>query len=397
LKKRSKKLLTLWALARTVAKPNAVVVRPLDVAKSRVESKSFLLLFFKKEALSSLLCTRLTMKHHLKIWREGRAGRIRLQRPEALNALDLGMVRGIFTALAEFGADPTVHLVLVDAPERGFCAGGDVRAARSAVLAGHVAGVEAFFEAEYAMNRAIAELGKPYVALVDGVCMGGGVGVSVHGSHRIATERAVFAMPETAIALFPDVGMSFVLPRMPGSLGMYCGLTGARMAGADAVHAGFATHFVPSARLPALAEAVVRDGVAAIAGFCAAPLPGFTLADARGVIDAAFGADSVAEILRRLEAEGGVFAQATLAQLRAHSPSAVHWSYRIIREGAGRNLAQALAAELALVRHVAVHPEFLEGVRAMLVDKDRAPKWRPGRLEEVDPAVIAALFAATPP
>jgi enoyl-CoA hydratase len=305
------------------------------------------------------------------------------------------MVTAIHAALEDFAGDPAVHLVLVDAPERGFCAGGDARSAREAALAGDVSGVEAFFKAEYALNQAIAELRKPYVALVNGVCMGGGIGISVHGSHRIATEKAVFAMPETAIALFPDVGTSYLLPRLPGALGMYIGLTGARMAGADAVHAGFATHFVPSERLGELAEAVLRDGVAVIAGF-AAPLPTFTFEGARGVIDHAFSAGNVAEILRRLERDGGEFAQGALAQLQAHSPSAVHWSFEIIRRGARQTLAQSLATEYALVRQVAVHNEFLEGVRAVLVDKDRAPKWQPDRLEAVELGKIEAMFAGMP-
>ncbi len=335
------------------------------------------------------------MDQAVQVWREGRAGRIRLNRPKALNSLNLRMVTAIHAALDDFAGDPAVHLVLVDAPERGFCAGGDVRSAREAALAGDVSGVEAFFRAEYALNRAIAELRKPYVALVDGVCMGGGIGISVHGSHRIATEKAVFAMPETAIALFPDVGTSYLLPRLPGALGMYCGLTGARMAGADAVHAGFATHFVPSEFLGELAEAVMRDGVAVIAGF-AAPLPAFTLEGARGVIDHAFSAGSVADILHPLERDSGEFATETLAQLRAHSPSAVHWSFEIIRRGARQTLAQSLAAEYALVRQVAMHPEFLEGVRAVLVDKDRAPKWQPDRLEAVNLAKIEAMFAGMP-
>jgi len=325
-------------------------------------------------------------------WREGRAGRIRLNRPKALNALDAEMVALMRAALAQFEADPAVHLVLVDAPERGFCAGGDIRTLRAGAMAGDVDAVAAFFAEEYRLNLAIANFSKPYVTLIDGVCMGGGIGISVHGSHRIASEKAMFAMPETAIALFPDVGTSHVLPRLPGALGMYLGLTGARMTGADAVHAGFATHFVPGAQFGALAEALAQDGVTAVAEF-AATLPAFSLADARGTIDHAFSASSVKEILARLEENRGAFAAETLALLRQHSPSAIHWSFEIIRRGASCNLAEALAAELALVRQVAMGAEFLEGVRAMVVDKDRSPKWQPARLEDVSPAAINALFA----
>jgi enoyl-CoA hydratase/carnithine racemase len=325
-------------------------------------------------------------------WKEGRAGRIRLNRPKALHALNLEMVRGVMSALAAFAPDPAVHFVLIDAPERGFCAGGDVRTLREAGMAGLSGPIEAFFAAEYEMNQALADFAKPVVSLIDGICMGGGIGLSVHGSHRVASERAVFAMPETAIALFPDVGTSFLLPRLPGALGMYLGLTGARLAGAEAVHAGLATHFVESARFAALEAALLRDGVAVLAGF-AAPLPLFALGAHRALIDQAFSAPDVQEILRRLEADGGDFAKAMVAALRAHSPLSIAWSFQIIRQGAARDLPACLAAELALVRRVALHPEFHEGVRAVLVDKDRQPKWQVGRLEEVDHRAVAAMFA----
>jgi len=332
------------------------------------------------------------MDQPVQFWRAGRAGRIRLNRPKALNALDLDMVRLIHGAISEFGHDPTIHAILIDAPERGFCAGGDVRALRAGALAGDPSFAKAFFTAEYAMNQAIKGLRKPYIALIDGVCMGGGIGISVHGSHRIATEKAMFAMPETAIALFPDVGTSYALPRLPGYLGMYIGLTGARMLGADAVHAGFATHFCASAKIPELAAAIEQNGAAVIAAF-AEPLPSFSIAAQRATTDACFSAPSVPEIFARLEDNGTEFALATLATLRAHSPSALFWSHRIIAEGAHRTLPQALEAELALVMQVAMHPEFIEGVRAVLVDKDKSPKWQPARVEDVQISAINALFA----
>jgi enoyl-CoA hydratase len=324
-------------------------------------------------------------------WREGRAGRIRLNRPKALNALDLEMVTRIKAAVEEFGADPSVHFLLIDAPERGFCAGGDVRGIRHAGMAGDTKTVDDFFITEYAMNQALADCVKPVVSLIDGVCMGGGIGLSAHGSHRIATEKAMFAMPETAIALFPDVGMSFFLPRMPGALGMYLGLTGARLAGADAVHGGFATHFVRHEQLAALEAALLEDGVAVIPAF-AASLPEFTLAAHRDAIDRAFGAASVLEILAVLAADSSAFAQSALAHLCEHSPLSVYWSFEIIRQGAQRDLAQALAAEFALVRQITRHPEFFEGVRAVLVDKDRAPKWSHSSLEDVDTVAVQQLF-----
>jgi len=332
------------------------------------------------------------MEPTVNIWREKRAGRIRLNRPKALNALDLEMVTRIKAAVEDFGADPLVHLLLIDAPERGFCAGGDVRGIRAAAMAGDTDLAEAFFRTEYAMNQALADCRKPVVSLIDGVCMGGGIGLSAHGSHRIATENALFAMPETAIALFPDVGMSFFLPRLPGALGMYLGLTGARLAGADAVHGGFATHFVPRDKLPELQAALPEDGVAIIPAFTAA-LPPFSLAPHRGAIDHAFGAATITELLTRLAADPGEFAQSALGLLRAHSPQAIYWSFEIIRQGADRDLAQALAAELALICRITCLPEFFEGVRAVLVDKDRKPKWSPASLQDVDPGSIARLFS----
>jgi enoyl-CoA hydratase len=307
--------------------------------------------------------------------RSGRMGMLTLNRPRALNALDTPMVAQIREVLEAWRDEPAVHaVVLRSATERAFCAGGDVRAVRAASLADDRDTVGAFFAGEYALNLAIATYPKPVVSLIDGLCLGGGVGLSVHGAVRVATEHAAVAMPETAIALFPDVGTSYVLPRMPGALGTYLALTGARMEGADAVHAGFATHFVPRADLPALRTSLEQDGVAVVATF-AVPLPAFSLAAQRPVIDYCFAADSVVEIMARLETDGGDFARASLATLREKSPSSLAWSLDLLRAGARRTLAQALQAELEMTRWVTRHPDFIEGVRAMVVDKDRTPKW----------------------
>ncbi len=324
--------------------------------------------------------------------RDGRIGRILLNRPQALNALDVGMIRALTTALAAWRDDPAVHAVVVEgAGGRAFCAGGDVRAIRAHALAGERAPIEAFFSEEYALNRMIDEYPTPYVALIDGICMGGGIGISVHGQMRVATEAAMFAMPETAIAMFPDVGGSFMLPRLPGALGIFLGLTGTRLLGADAVHAGIATHFVPKSEFPLLAAALPHDGVASIAVH-AERLPPFALAPHRAAIDRCFGADSVDDILARLEAEGTDWAREMLATLRGMSPSSVLWSFEVMRRGARLTLTHCLAMELKLTRHVTAHPDFAEGVRAMVVDKDRQPKWQPTRIEDVLPGAIAAMF-----
>jgi enoyl-CoA hydratase len=324
--------------------------------------------------------------------RDGRIGRILLNRPKALNAIDLPMIRASTRALAEWHDDPHVHAVVIEgAGDRAFCAGGDIRALRQYELDGEHHRAEAFFREEYELNLAIATYPKPYVALIDGICMGGGIGVSVHAPYRVATEHAAFAMPETAIGFFPDIGATFFLPRLPGQIGTYLGLTGARMQGADAVHAGLATHFTPRADLAVLSHALASDGPGAL-GSHVAPLPAFSLAPHRADIDHCFGADTVPTIVQRLEAVGDAWAAQTLKTLRTVSPSALCWTLAALRRGADLTLPQCQAAELALTRTTMRHPDFAEGVRAMVVDKDRKPRWQPARVEDVDPAAIAALF-----
>lgn len=324
--------------------------------------------------------------------RQGRIGRITLNRPKALNALDLGMIACISAALLAWRDDPAVHAVVIEAAGgRAFCAGGDIRLIRGMALAGDHVGIETFFAAEYALNLAIARYPKPYVSLVGGVCMGGGIGVSVHGAARVASEAAVFAMPETGIALFPDVGASYVLPRLRRGYGMYMGLTGARLNGADAVWVGMATHFVSDARLATLGDEIAEDGMAVLAGATTVPPQG-RMPEVAGQVRC-FEAGSVPEIVAALQRDGSEWAHQTLAALHAASPSSVLWSHELIRRGAGRTLEECLQAELALTRHAARHPDFLEGVRAMVVDKDRTPHWSPATLADVDSADIAALFA----
>jgi enoyl-CoA hydratase/carnithine racemase len=331
------------------------------------------------------------MTNGVRALEDGRVGRLVLSRPAALNALDQAMIRALTAALNIWRHRPEIHAVVIEGEGRAFCAGGDIRAIRDAAAAGDAATIEAFFGEEYGLNRLIADYEKPYVALIDGICMGGGIGVSVHGRYRVATEAAMFAMPETGIALFPDVGASFFLPRLPGALGMFLGLTGTRLTGADAVHAGLATHFVSRAKLPALSAALAADGVAALAEF-AEPLPPFTLAGELAAINRCFSAASVPEILARL-AQEGAWGEKTLATLRAMSPSSVLWSFGIVHRGAMRDLPACLAAELRLTRHVTQHPDFVEGVRAMVIDKDRAPKWSPAAIEDVDLPAIEAMLA----
>ena len=322
----------------------------------------------------------------------GRVGRLLLNRPQALNALDPAMLRTLRAALAVWREAPALHAVVIDSTsDRAFCAGGDIRLIRGHASAGEAEAIERFFAEEYGLDADIAQFPKPYVALVDGICMGGGVGVAVHGAIRVATEHAAFAMPETGIGMFPDIGATYFLPRLPGSLGIFLGLTGHVLRGADAVHAGLATHFVPRARLPTLRTALAAEGVAAVAPLMAL-LPDFSLAPHRPAIDRCFSADSLPEILDRLAAEASDWARATIATLRGRSPSSLCWSLAAMRRGAELELPAALAAELRLACRATRHPDFAEGVRAMVVDKDRAPRWTPPTVEQVDPVATAEML-----
>lgn len=308
---------------------------------------------------------------------EGAAGTLLLNRPRALNALDLPMIAHLDAAIGRLRDDPAVRLVLLEgAGGKAFSAGGDVRRVRELALAGDAAGVRAFFAGEYAINAAIAAFEKPWISLIDGVCMGGGIGLSVHGSHRVVTEHALIAMPETAIALFPDVGTSYVLPRLPGALGRWLALTGARLRGAEAVEAGLATHFVPRDRLPALRAALLEGDAAAVDRFAEAVPPG-AIAAQRPAIDRCFGPATLPAIQAALAAEGTEWARDQAAILGRMSPTSLAVTLELLRRGTGLDLAGCLAMELALTAPVTSHPDFAEGVRAVLVDKDNAPRWAP--------------------
>lgn len=301
------------------------------------------------------------------------------------------MIADVARGLAQWAGDPAIHAVVIEGVGgKAFCAGGDIRAIRGLSLAGQYDEVETFFAAEYALNQAIADYSKPFVALVDGICMGGGIGISVHGSARVVTDAAMFAMPETAIALFPDIGASYILPRLRGHVGMYMALTGARLHGADAAYVGLATHFTDRATITGLPGALATHGVAVLAA-ASRPFDAPIAAD-MAAIDRCFSAGSVLEILDRLEQEGTEWAARTATALRRMSPSAVLWTFRIVQAGAARTLSECLAAELALTRQATRHPDFTEGVRAMVIDKDRQPKWLAPSIEAVDPRAIAAMF-----
>jgi enoyl-CoA hydratase len=329
--------------------------------------------------------------------KRGRAGIVTLNRPKALNALNSNMVALIHPQLVAWAADPSVELVIVrGAGEKAFCAGGDIRQLHDWGRAGDPAMV-AFYAEEYRLNTYIKHYPKPYVALVDGIVMGGGVGVSVHGSHRVAGEKLMFAMPETGIGFFPDVGGTYFLPRMPGKVGTWLALTASRLGQADALWSGFATHAVASTDLDAVADALAEKGDpdATLAGF-AKPVGDAPAQALLPVIDRCFSADTVEEILARLDAEDGEWAAKQAASIRQKSPTSLKIALRQMQVGAGASFEDCMRTEFRIVNRIPAGVDFYEGVRAVIIDKDNAPKWRPDRLEDVTPAAVDAYFAPLP-
>ena len=328
---------------------------------------------------------------------DGWLGRITLNRPQAINALSLGMVRTMRAALRRWRPDPRVRTVLIDgAGTRGLCAGGDIRAAWHG-LRTDAARADRFWEEEYGLVAAIAAYPKPVVAFMDGVVMGGGVGISAHARHRLVTERSRVAMPETIIGFTPDVGGSYLLSRSPGAVGLRLALTGRTIDGRDAVFCGLADRMVPSGRLAELAallsHAAPEPAIEAVA--VATPKP--ALAAQRSWIDLAYAGDGVEAILAALQARPEADAAADRMDLCARSPMALKVTLRSIRTAAGLpDLAACLAQELRLARALTRRPDFAEGVRAQLIDKDREPRWSPARLAEVTPAMVDACFAGGP-
>ena len=321
--------------------------------------------------------------------RRGRALWLTLNRPAALNALNLDMARTIHRSLFDGAGDPEVERIVIEgAGDRAFCAGGDV-----ALLARRgredKALFEGFFHDEYRMNQAIARLVTPYVAILDGVTMGGGVGLSIHGPFRVATERTLFAMPETGIGLIPDVGGTHALSRLPGEIGTWLALTGARLKAADCLYAGIATHFVPSDRLPVLRD-LLADSDEEV-GTILATLhgdPGPSVLEAlRDGIDVHFGHDRVEDILSSLD-QGDAWAQAQAAIIRKMSPTSCKLSLLGLRMARGAEIEDALITEYRMVCQIRHGHDFFEGVRAVLIDKDKNPLWSPARFEDVNDDAI---------
>lgn len=327
----------------------------------------------------------------------GRLGVITLNRPRRLNALSHAMVREIAARLEEWNADDAIEqYLLLGAGERGLCAGGDITEIRDDVLATGGAGAGRFFADEYRLDAATAELPKPCVALMDGVTFGGGVGLSAHGrGGRVVTERSSIAMPEAAIGFVPDVGGTYLLSRMPGGLGLHAGLTGARLGAGDAIATGFADVFVPADALPELVRRLEAEAADAVLDDLRRPAPEPALAAERTWIDEAYAGDDPLEILERLDALAAAHpgAAAAAEAIRAASPTSIFATLELLRRNReAPTLRAALELEYRVGMRLAVAEDFAEGVRAMVVDKDRSPRWRPGSLEAVRREDVEALF-----
>ncbi len=330
---------------------------------------------------------------------EAPVGRIRLNRPKALHALNLAMCEGVLEALEAWRGDASVEAIVVDHAEgRGFCAGGDIRML-AASGAGDGVAARAFFHAEYRMNHRLFVYAKPIVVFMDGITMGGGVGLALPCAYRVATENTKFAMPETGIGLFPDVGGGWYLSRLPGRIGQYLALTGHRLDGAECVALGLATHYLPGETLD-IAKARIAETPQDIAGVLDAlstDAPEAAILARKADIDRLFASDVLEEIYAALDADGGEWAAKTLATLNTKSPQTMKVSLRLLREGAAMaSFADEMKQEYAVGAHVVQRHDFIEGVRAVIVDKDNAPRWDPATPEAVSDHVIDQIFAPLP-
>jgi enoyl-CoA hydratase len=330
--------------------------------------------------------------------RRGAAGVVTLNRPQALNAVTHDMVRALRGALEDWAVDPAItRVVILAAGGRAFSAGGDIRALTDLGKAGKYDEAVQFWRDEYPLNAYIKSYRKPYVALIDGIVMGGGVGISIHGSHRVAGDKFQLAMPEVGIGFFPDVGATWFLPRLPGELGTYCALTGERSNAADATTAGIATQRVPSERFPALLEGLYASvSVDAVLAAFAEPAGEGPILARRAAIDRLFAGDRVEHILQQLDAETGEhadWARATAANIRSKSPLSLKLALAQIRRGREWDFATCMRAEFRIVSRVIRGHDFYEGVRAVIIDKDNQPRWRPATLAEVDAAEVERHFS----
>ncbi len=331
--------------------------------------------------------------------RRGSAGLLTLNRPKALNALTLTMVREMRRALDAWASDPAVtRVVVVGAGGRAFCAGGDIRVLHDLGKAGRHDEALQFWREEYELNILIKRYPKPYVSLVDGIVMGGGVGVSINGSHVVAGEKIVFAMPEVGIGFFPDVGGTYFLPRIPGEIGAYFALTGERMKQGDALSTGLATHAMASDRFGEVLDALCgRETVdLVLEGFADVATQPASVTARRAAIDACFRYDTVEAIMEALaaaEAAGDEWCGQTLRTMMTKSPTSMKIALAQVRAGRAMEFEAAMTTEFRIVSRICLGHDFYEGVRAVIIDKDNTSRWSPATLAEVTPAMVEAYFA----
>lgn len=327
--------------------------------------------------------------------RRGKAGLVRLTRPKALNALTRNMVNAFHRALIAWSTDPDVHCVIVEGEGRAFCAGGDILAVYHAGRSRKP--LYEFFADEYRLNAYIRHFAKPYVSLIDGICMGGGVGISVHGSHRVVTENVVFAMPEVGIGFFPDVGGSAFLPHLPEHFGTYLALTGNRARQGDCLQSGIATHAIKAEDKERVRRSLIRTGNPDIALRGKTMNPDYeTPEKTRDMIGVLFDSETLGGCLIRLGAagvNGNEWAQQILNLIKTRSPTSLHVTFRQIEEGRSLEMDQCMQMEYRILSRMLENHDFYEGVRALLVDKDNAPVWEPAKIEDVTPAMVDAYFA----
>jgi enoyl-CoA hydratase len=330
---------------------------------------------------------------------EGGVGRLRLNRPKAIHALTREMCVAMSDALLRWREDPAIRLVMIDHVDgRGFCAGGDIRLIAESGATDGVA-ARRFFHDEYRLNHLLFTYAKPVIAFMDGITMGGGVGISQPANYRIATERTVYAMPESGIGLFPDVGAGWYLSRLPGRTGEFLALTGARIDGAECVALGLSTHYVPGERLDELKQALIANPAEIdrlVAEFAEAP-PEARIIGNRNKIDRLFAADRYEDVLAALKADGSEWAQKELATLATKSPQTCKVSLRLLAQGRDHvDFAEEMKVEYRVAAHICQRHDFIEGVRALIIDKDNSPKWDPPTPEGVTDHLLDQIFAPLP-
>ncbi|MFH1803489.1 MAG: enoyl-CoA hydratase/isomerase family protein [Pseudomonadota bacterium] len=336
----------------------------------------------------------------------GPVGHILLDRPKALNSLNLPMIDAMMAQLRQWEKDPAIAVVVIEgAGDRAFCAGGDIRGLYDARQRDDVKLLDAFYRREYQLNHYIAHYPKPYIAIMNGITMGGGVGVSIHGDYRVVTEKTLFAMPETGIGFFPDVGGGYFLPRCPGAIGMYLGLTGARLAAADCLYAGLATDGIKAADAERLKEALAagdykttdpHQTVRTVLQSFAHDFGDGELVRARDEIDRIFGVSDIRDVIQALDAGNSSFAEKTATLLQQKSPLALCVTFEQISQGRDLSVGDVLKMEFRLSQRMVEWPDLFEGVRAVIVDKDHAPKWQHDNISQIDRQSVAAFFAPLP-